>query len=102
MIEVLKETDDTYRFLLKSTNGQAIFSSVPFADEKEVTQIIAGLRPLMRKEGIFERKTDYEGKFLFKLKSASGSPIGTSRLFDSEAGMENGIKNLKKQINALP
>ncbi len=101
MIEVVKETDNTYRFLLKSANGQAVFSSVPFANEEEITSVISELQPLIRKAGVFERKTDYEGKFLFNLKNSNGAAIGNSRLFDSEAGMENGIKNLKKQITEL-
>ncbi len=102
MIEIFKEMDNTYRFQLKSANGQGIFSSVPFANEEEIARVIAELRPLVHKTAVFERKTDYEGKFLFNLKSSSGDTIGNSRLFDSEAGMENGIKNLKKQITALP
>ncbi|MGB5667196.1 MAG: YegP family protein, partial [Maribacter sp.] len=39
--------------------------------------------------------------FLFSLKNNGGQIIGISELYSSEAGMENGIKNLKNRIASL-
>ncbi|MBU3024629.1 YegP family protein [Zobellia galactanivorans] len=51
--------------------------------------------------GNFERKTNHDGQFLFYLKDANGQILGHSLPYGSEAGMENGIKNLINSLNAL-
>ncbi len=101
MIEIRKEPDNSYRFKLKNANGNIILDSIPFADKKAIRKTISELTPLIHQPTIFERKTDYEGKFLFNLKNSKGQVIGSSPLFESEAGMENGIKNVKNRITAL-
>ncbi|NHF59203.1 YegP family protein [Flavobacteriaceae bacterium TP-CH-4] len=98
MIEIIKETDRSYRFQLKNTHGATILSSVPFSNKKEIKKTVSELTPLVHKPAVFERKTNYKGKFLFNLKNGNGKIIGNSPLFDSEAGMENGIKYVKKRI----
>lgn len=101
MIEIRKEQDDSYRFQLKNANGNVILVSVPFSDKNEIRKTVSELSPLIHKPAVFERKTDYNGKFLFNLKNSNGQVIGKSSLFESEAGMENGIKNVKNRIAAL-
>ncbi len=46
----------------------------------------------------FERTTNHGGDFLFSLKNKNGELIGKSLSYTSEAGMENGIKNLRNSI----
>ncbi len=58
-----------------------------------------GTAPIAR--NYFERKTNTEGKFHFSLKDDDGRIIGHSEPYDSEAGMENGIKNLQEKIQSL-
>ncbi len=60
------------------------------------------LKVFIGQSSVFERKTDYNGKFLFILKNSEGKVLGNSMLYNSEAGMENGIKNLKTSISLLP
>lgn len=43
----------------------------------------------------FERKTAANGKFHFNLKAGNGQIIGSSQMYASEAGMENGIDSVK-------
>ena len=102
MIEINKQSSDDYRFRLKSATGSTLFNSIGFSSEKEIKQTVENLTPLTNKESAFERKTDYNGKFLFNLKDHNGKIIGQSQLYRSEAGMENGIKNFKKSILSLP
>lgn len=101
MIEIRKEADDRYRFRLKNANGGTILRSVPFQNKEEATKTVAELLPLIHKSAVFERKTDYEGKFLFNLKNSKGNIIGQSTLFASEAGMENGIQMVKNRIVSI-
>nr|WP_245224787.1 YegP family protein [Pseudozobellia sp. WGM2] len=49
----------------------------------------------------FERKTNNTGQFFFNLNDDKANLIGTSQLYDSEMGMENGIKNLTNRIVLL-
>ena len=98
MIEIKKGKNDTYRFKLKTSDGNTLLSSVDFHSKKEVQQTLDNLSPLIERQSVFERKTDHEGNFLFNLKDLDGKVIGNSRRYGSEAGMENGIKNLKKRI----
>ncbi|MCK5440677.1 MAG: YegP family protein [Maribacter sp.] len=101
MIEIKKEGKHTYKFELKSQGGHTLLKSVEFSSKDEVKEIVKYLGSLNESEVIFERKTNHEGKFLFNLKSPTGVLIGQSLLYDSEAGMENGIKYLKNRITFL-
>ncbi len=101
MFEIRKEENKTYRFELKSVDGQNLLDSVSFKSKHQIKKTINELGPTTLNELLFERKTDYNGKFLFNLKSPSGQLIGNSGLFESEAGMENGIKHIKKRIADL-
>ncbi|QCX00155.1 DUF1508 domain-containing protein [Aggregatimonas sangjinii] len=102
MVEIKAETNDTFRFELRSADGIILLQSVPYPSKEHIKRTINALNPAVYKSLFFERKTDYEGKFLFHLKNAERELIGKSGVFESEAGMENGIKHLKKRIADLP
>ena len=101
MIEIRKDDDDRYRFNLKNASGRTIFSSVAFQNKDEAAKTVAELLPLVNKNNGFERKTNYDGKFLFNIKNTKGKIIGQSTLFASEAGMENGIETVKNRIVSI-
>ncbi|NJB69677.1 hypothetical protein GGR42_000139 [Saonia flava] len=99
MIKIEKEENHTYRFSLKTESGNTILKSVPFNSKGEVESTLAGLNPKLKQSpSVFERKTNHNGKFLFNLKDKKGNLIGSSQLYNSEAGMENGIKNIKNSL----
>ncbi len=98
MIEIEKRKHNTYRFKLKTSDGNTLLESVDFDSEDDIKRTVKNLGPLLDKQSVFERRTDHEGKFLFKLKDLHGKVIGSSQRYGSEAGMENGIKNLKNRI----
>lgn len=102
MVEVVKDENKGYRFVLKTREGNSLLNSIAFQNEESVKQVIAELPELVNIRAVFERKTDYSGKFLFNLKDRNGRVLGVSQLYDSEAGMENGIVNLRKSILSLP
>lgn len=101
MIEIKKSNTNTYRFFLKSKSGNTLLNSVDFISEDAVMLAVGKLPPLLKEQGVFERRTDHSGKFLFSLKDTDGKLIGQSVLYSSEAGMENGIKNLRKQLASI-
>ncbi len=98
MIEIKKNSSNSYSFYLKSISGNTLLNSIDFSSEESLMEIVGKLNPLMEEQGVFERRTDHNGHFLFNLKDTEGNLIGQSTAYSSEAGMENGIKNLKKQL----
>ena len=101
MLEIKEEKNQTYRFELRSVDGLLLLESVPYTSKQQMKTAIANMNPAFSKLLLFERKTDYDGKFLFLLKNADRLLIGKSGIFESEAGMENGIKHLKKRLADL-
>lgn len=98
MLEVVKDTDRGYKFLVKSSRGHTLLESVPFKSEKDALHKMQALKPLVKNSVCFERKTDHKGRFQFSLKDEQGMIIGNSQFYRSEAGMENGIKNTRSRI----
>ncbi len=101
MLHVKKENKDAFRFTLMTEGGSTLLTSIPFSNRLELVSTVKNLSDLKKSQNIFERKTNHEGRFLFSVKDAQGNLIGHSELYYSEAGMENGIKNLKKEIGRL-
>ncbi|MGB3152018.1 MAG: YegP family protein [Maribacter sp.] len=101
MIEIRKNKPADLQFVIKSESGKTLLESIPFGDkmvfEKTITILEKGNTPMT----LFERKTNIDGKFLFNLKNEEGKVIGSSGLYTSEAGMENGIKNLKNSLQQV-
>ncbi len=102
MIEVVKEGPNAYSFSLKTSDGNTLLHSIRFKSREEVNAVIDRLNSLMENQSVFERKTNHQGKFLFQLRDMNGRLLGSSQLYHSEAGMENGIKNLRNNIASLP
>lgn len=101
MIEIHTDSDNIISFSLKSEGGNTLLNSVPFTEKFELDKVVRKLDTMRLTRNHFERKTNNDGKFLFRLKDDGGRTIGHSEPYDSEAGMENGIKNLREQIKSL-
>ncbi|NNE75933.1 MAG: DUF1508 domain-containing protein [Pricia sp.] len=101
VIEKFRDNDTSYRFKVKTKSGHTLLNSIAFTQKEDVDKVVQQLQTIKISNNYFERKTDHEGHFLFNLKDANGNLIGHSQLYDSEMGMENGIKNLQNQIATL-
>jgi len=95
MIEIKKVKSNYFQFLVKSKTGKILLKSVHFSDKKTAESTLEEIHITKAATKYIERKTNFEGKFLFNLKNKEGAVIGSSGFYGSEAGMENGIKNLK-------
>lgn len=100
MIKIEFQNTNNFYFELKNKNGNVLFKSVSFVNEDEMKSTISLLKNNPNQSLMFERKTNHQGLFHFNLKSNTGKNIGTSEHYNSEAGMENGIKNLMNAINS--
>mgnify|MGYP003667184051 CR=1 FL=1 len=101
MIQIIANDNGTFTFHLKTENNIILLQGTVFNSREEIQTTINAIAPSLNDQGIFERKTANTGKFLFNLKNLEGKIIGTSQLYSSEAGMENGIKNFKNSIAVL-
>lgn len=101
MIEIKKYEGNGYAFSIKAEDGGNLLNSVSFSSEDEVKKTVEHLKAIKDAQNVFERRTNHAGKFLFSMKGANGQLIGRSELYSSEAGMENGIKNVRRRIASL-
>lgn len=104
MIKIHKHTD-AYTFVVQSKAGRALLESVSFTNKKALKNTLAMLYEVSPTAQKIERRTNFDGQFLFDLKDMEGKTIGHSGLYSSEAGMENGIKNFQaclEGLNELP
>ncbi len=101
MIALIQINADGHSFSLKSEGGGNLLHRIAFSSKREVNKIIGQLKSVKPDKTDFEKLTNHDGKFLFTLKDNNGRRIGQSELYSSEAGMENGIKNVLKRLTAL-
>ena len=93
---VSKAKNDEVYFNLKATNGQTILTSQMYSSESACFNGIESVRTNCSDDSKFERKLSVNNKPYFVLKAANGQVIGNSEMYESEAGMENGIASVKK------
>ena len=93
---ISKAKNDEKYFNLKATNGQIILTSQMYSSESACFSGIESVRNNCSDDSKFERKQSVNNKPFFVLKAANGQIIGTSEMYESEAGMENGIASVKK------
>jgi uncharacterized protein YegP (UPF0339 family) len=98
MIEILTSQKRKLNFVVKSNAGETLLTSVDFKNQEEIETTVQKLTAATSTLNKVERKTNFEGKFLFHLKDEHGRLLGSSGLYTSEAGMENGIKNLTRNL----
>tara|TARA_R110000868_G_scaffold4211_13_gene26699 strand:+ start:105069 stop:105392 length:324 start_codon:yes stop_codon:yes gene_type:complete len=101
MIKFQLKEGEVYSFKLKSDKGHTLLKSVGFENKTDLDVIVSKLNAMVNESTQFERKTNHNGEFLFSLKDENGKIIGHSKCYNSEAGMENGIKNLKNTIDFM-
>lgn len=85
-----------YQFNLKANNGQIILSSEGYTAKTSCENGIASVKKNSQNDARFERKTSSNGKAFFNLKATNGQIIGTSEMYESDSGRDNGIKSVKE------
>jgi uncharacterized protein YegP (UPF0339 family) len=97
MFEIFQsEKTEKYYFRLKAKNGQQILSSQGYAGKSGCKNGIESVKKNSADDANFERKEAANGKFHFNLLAANKQIIGSSQMYASKDGMENGIKSVQK------
>lgn len=94
MVEFENVKNGGCRFLIKSSSGAHIFQSSTFDSENKARTIFKEISS----NPVLERKTNYQGRFVIDIFTPTGTLVGRSKTYTSEAGMENGIKNVKLEL----
>lgn len=92
---ISKRTDGDFKFNLKAGNGQVILKSQGYGSKSSCENGIESVRTHSQDDSKFERNGAKDGRCYFNLKAGNGQIIGTSQMYESENGMENGIESVK-------
>ncbi len=93
---ISKRKNGEFQFRLKANNGQEILASEGYSSKANCENGIESVRKNSQDDNKFERKVSTNGKPYFNLKATNGQVIGTSELYESESGRDNGIESVKK------
>lgn len=88
-------TNGQYYFSLKAGNGQKILASEGYTTKSACQNGIDSVKVNAKEDGRYDKKTSTNGKYYFNLKAANGQIIGTSEMYESESGRDNGIASVK-------
>lgn len=92
----LKKSGEKFHFVLKAANGQVVLSSQMYASKASAKNGIESVKKNCGDDKCFERKTAKNGKFHFNILSTNGQIVGSSQMYASQSGMNNGIDSVKK------
>ena len=94
--EVKTRKNGEFQFNLKAGNGQVILSSEGYTTKANCLNGVESVKKNAQDDNKFDRKTSTNGKHYFNLKATNGQIIGTSEMYESASGMENGVESVKK------
>lgn len=93
---IKKRANGEYQFDLKAGNGEGILTSEGYSSKSGCENGIESVRKNSQDDSKFEKKTSSNGKYFFNLKATNGQIIGTSEMYESSSGRDNGIESVKK------
>ena len=94
MVKIVKNASGGYVFSVITPSGSSLLKGIPCTSKAQAQALME--EALMNP--VFERQTNHQGKFVIALKTAAGKKVGWSNPYSSEAGMENGLKNIQKSL----
>lgn len=100
--ELSKRKNGETQFNLKAGNGEIILTSEGYTTKAACLKGVESVKKNSVVEGRFEKKVAVNGKFYFNLKATNGQVIGSSQMYASESGRDNGIESVKKNAPEAP
>jgi uncharacterized protein YegP (UPF0339 family) len=84
-----------FQFNLLAGNHQVILTSEGYTAKASCLNGIESVRKNSADDARFERKESSNDKFYFNLKASNGQIIGSSQMYTTAAGRDNGIESVK-------
>lgn len=94
--EIYKDKAGKYRFRLKAGNGQNILASEAYESKAGAKNGVKSVMNNASNDARYVKKESANGKFYFNLRAGNNQVIGTSEMYDSASGRDNGIEAVKK------
>ena len=94
--QIKKRSNDEFQFNLKAGNGEIILTSEGYKTRAGCDTGIASVRKNAPDDSKYDRLTSKNDKYYFNLKAGNGEIIGTSEMYESTAGRDEGIDSVKK------
>lgn len=94
--EIYTDNGGEFRFRLVASNGQNILASEGYKTKASCLNGIESVKKNAQDANKFERVQSKSGKEYFNLKSSNGQVVGTSQMYTSSSGMENGVASVMK------
>jgi uncharacterized protein YegP (UPF0339 family) len=92
---IKKGSNGQYYFSLKANNGQIILASEGYTSKASCQNGIDAVKTNARDDNKYDRRTSANGKYYFNLKASNGQVIGTSEMYESSSGRNNGTESVK-------
>ncbi len=93
--EIFKDVAGEFRFRLKAENGEIILASEGYTAKASARKGIDSVKRNAPYDACYERKNAENGQPMFNLRAQNYEVIGTSELYESLSGRENGIASVK-------
>ena len=93
--ELYKDASNEYRFRLKASNGEIILKSEGYETKGGAENGIGAVKTNAPIDARYERKMSTNNKYFFNLRAANNQVIGTSEMYETAAGRDNGIESVK-------
>ena len=97
---VTRQTNSGYRFNLKADNGQTILTSETYTSKSACLNGVESVKTNAGQDNNYDRKTSANNKHYFNLKARNGQIIGTSEMYETSQGRDNGIESVKSNAPA--
>ena len=88
-------SNSQYYFSLKADNGQKILASEGYTTKASCQNGIDSVKANAKADSNYDRRNSTNGKYYFNLKASNGQIIGTSEMYESTSGRDNGIESVK-------
>ena len=96
--EIYKDSENKFRFRLKSGNGQNIIASQGYTRKSSCVNGINSVKQNSQDNTSFERLRSKDGRHYFNLIAKNKLVIATSQMYSSSKAMEQGISSVKKNV----
>ena len=93
--ELSKNDKGQFSFVLKAGNAETILRSELYDSKASASNGIASVQKNSPDAARYERKVASDGRFHFNLKAGNHQVIGSSQLYKSEDGRDNGIASVQ-------
>lgn len=94
--ELKKSTNGKFFFSLKAGNGEKILGSEMYETKPACENGIESVKKNAPDDARYEKKTSNKGDHYFNLKASNGQVIGSSEMYSTASGRDNGIESVKK------